>query len=197
MVGSDGSATNLIHGTGAFGTVILVRPDGSVLTGGSMGVGTFSPARTLHVNGRARVGSIPPEASTGTVCFNPAGDLVQCGSSLRFKTNVKPFVRGLDLIRLLRPISYDWRNGSGHDIGLAAEDVAQVAPSFTFKDDKGQISGVKYERLSIVLINAVKEQQKQIEQMRSANAKLTARIRTLENRQRKLSSSYKIKRSND
>lgn len=50
-----------------------------------------------------------------------------------------------------------------HVIDLGAEDVAQVAPSFVFTNCKGEVEGVKYERLNLLLINAVKEQQAQIE----------------------------------
>ena len=88
---------------------------------------------------------------------------MQCNSSLRFKTNVHPFVGGLDIIRRLHPINFNWKEDGKPDVGLGAEDVAKVAPSFAFTDNKGEIEGVRYERLSIVLINAVKEQQAQIE----------------------------------
>jgi hypothetical protein len=154
--------------------------------GGNVGIGTTTPARTLHVAGRARVGSIPQEPSGAQLCFNVAGDLLQCGaSSLRLKTNVQPFVGGLDIIRRLRPISFDWKDGSGRDIGLGAEDVAQVAPSFTFTDEKGEPAGVKYERLNMLLINAVKEQQAQIESLRVQNNVLSARLRGIEKHLRK------------
>ena len=72
----------------------------------------------------------------------------------------------MDIIGRLRPISFDWKNGSKHDIGLGAEEVARVALSFTFTDSKGEIAGVKYERLNMLLINAVKEQQKEIDNLR-------------------------------
>lgn len=149
---------------------------------GSVGIGVILPARLLHVNGRARIGSIPLEASTASVCSNASGDLLQCGaSSLRLKTNVTRFSSGLDIVRRLQPISFDWKDGSGHDIGLGAEEVAKAAPSFTFTDNKGEVTGVKYERLNILLINAVKEQQKQIE-------RLTVRLRAVErNRRRRVS----------
>ena len=150
--------------------------------GGFVGIGTTTPNRTLEVNGRARIDSIP-DVGTNTrgVCFNDAGDLLQCdASSLRFKTNVHPFHSGLDIIRRLRPISFDWKDGSGHDIGLGAEDVAKAAPSFTFNNREGQAAGVKYERLNLLLINAVKEQQEQIEALRTANAALNARLRAIE-----------------
>jgi hypothetical protein len=138
-------------------TLVLNHP------GGNVGIGTTNPLRTFHVAGRARIGSIPTEPSGASVCFNVNGDLLNCGaSSLRLKTNVQPFSSGLDIIRRLRPISFDWKDGSGHDIGLGAEDVALVAPSFTFTDEKGEPAGVKYERLNMLLINAIKEQQEQI-----------------------------------
>ena len=146
---------------------------------GNLGVGTTDPQRLLHVSGRTRIGSIPLEASAAAVCFNALGDLLQCGaSSLRLKTNVKSFVTGLNLIRRLQPISFEWKDGSGYDIGLGAEDVAKVAPFLTLTNRDGEVAGVKYERLNILLINAINEQQQQI-------AQLKARIHLLEKRSRR------------
>ena len=150
-------------------------------TGGNVGIGTTTPVRRLDVNGMVRVEVIPLQASVASVCFNSAGDLLQCGgSSLRWKTNVRPFLGGLDIVRRLRPINFKWKESGLPDIGLGAEDVAKVAPSLTFVNSKGEAEGVKYERLNIVLINAVKQQQEQIETLRTANADLNARLRSVE-----------------
>ncbi len=149
----------------------------------------------LIVKGRARVGSIPLLASVASVCFNPAGDLLQCGgSSLRWKNNVQPFLGGLDIIRRLRPISFTWKENGLPDIGLGAEDVAKVAPSLTFVNSKGEAEGVKYERLNLLLINAVKEQQSQIETLRMANARLSGRLRTVERNLRRRAGSAQRRR---
>ena len=203
FTGLDGRSTNgdgvrgtSISGTGVYGfSDNLFGVYGSSSSGwagyfnnkvymlGPVGIGTESPQRTLHVNGRARINEIPLAASSSTVCFNGQGDLLWCGaSSLRLKRNVQPFSGGLDIVRRLRPISFDWRDGSGHDIGLGAEDVARVAPSLTVTDDKGEVAGVKYDRLNLLLINALKEQQAQIDSLRTQNASLTARLRTIEQR---------------
>lgn len=140
-----------------------------IIPGGNVGISTDAPQRLLHVNGRARIGDIPPEASVASVCFNAAGDLLRCGaSSLRLKKNVKPFGTGLDIVRRLRPIRFDWREDGRPDIGLGAEDVAAVAPSLTFTNSEGEVTGVKYERLNILLINAIKEQQAQINEQRTS-----------------------------
>jgi hypothetical protein len=129
------------------------------------------------------------------ICF----DARSTPQVLRYKTDVQPFRRGLDIVRRLHPISFKWKESGLPDIGLGAEDVAQVAPSFTTTDSKGEITGVKYERLNMLLINAVKEQQGQIEQqhaesmqqqnqiasLRAANAQLNARLRAVEKSLRK------------
>ncbi len=88
-------------------------------------------------------------------------------------------IGGLDIIRRLRPISFNWKEGGQPDIGLGAEDVAKVAPSFTFTNNRGEVTGVKYERLDLLLINAVKEQQQQLEQQRQQIAQLEGQVRQL------------------
>jgi hypothetical protein len=193
IVGTSSSGIG-VHGSSATGTAGLFN--GEVLISDNLGVGTDVPLRRLHVDGRARIGSIPLEAPTfGSVCFNFAGDLLQCnGSSLRFKTNVKEFRTGLDIVRQLSPISFDWKEDGRADVGLAAEDVFKVAPSFTLTDSNGEVAGVKYERLNMLLINAVKDQQVQIEdqqkriteqqeqmvQQQEQNRKLEERLAALE-----------------
>jgi hypothetical protein len=49
------------------------------------------------------------------------------------------------------------------DFGLIAEEVAEVEPLLAIQNEQGVIEGVKYNHLSVVLVNAVKEQQAQIE----------------------------------
>ena len=62
----------------------------------------------------------------------------------------------------------------------------------TFTNSKGEITGVKYERLDLLLINAVKEQQQQIERQQkqiarlvTSNAALNTRLRNVEKALRK------------
>ena len=124
----------------------------------------FSPNHFFSIFGQARIHFIPLAAATGAVCYNAAADLVTCGaSSLKLKTNVMPYRSGLNVLTQLRPISFDWKDGNGHDIGLGAEDVAKIDPSLTFTDKTTDITGVRYERLNILLINAVNEQQQQLQ----------------------------------
>jgi len=91
-----------------------------------------------------------------------SNEIAFCGSSIRYKDNVTDFSPGLSLIRRLRPVTFDWKHSQVHDLGLVAEEVAGVEPLLVTHNEKGEIEGVKYDRLAVVLLNAVKEQQTQI-----------------------------------
>jgi hypothetical protein len=178
----DGETLKLVTG---IGTGPPLSNNGIVITkAGLVGIGTATPAATLDIAGGVRIGVL---AGGGTesmcrVAFNQ--NIAQCGSSLRYKDEVVPFSSGLDLVRRLRPITFNWKNGGGHDLGLAAEEVAKVEPLLVTHNEKGEIEGVKYAQLNVILINAVKEQQKMIETLKRANARLTLRLSTVERKLR-------------
>ena len=98
------------------------------------------------------------------LCFDVNNVILGCSSSLRYKTNLAPYTRSLDVIKQLRPISFDWKSGGKRDIGFGAEDVEKIDPLLITYNANGQVEGVKYDRLSTVFVNAFKEQQTQIEQ---------------------------------
>lgn len=83
-------------------------------------------------------------------------------ASIANKTDVQPFSGGLSIIRRLNPVSFKWKAG-GDDIGLNAEEVAEVAPELVTRNEKGEVEDLKENSLSTLFINAIKEQQKQIE----------------------------------
>jgi len=63
----------------------------------------------------------------------------------------------------------DWKKDGKHDIGLVAEEVGQVIPEVVaFESNKKDAKSVDYARLVAVLIEAIKQQQKEIEQLKEA-----------------------------
>jgi len=84
-------------------------------------------------------------------------------ASLNNKTDVQPFSGGLDLISRLNPVAFKWKADGSSDFGLNAEDVAEIEPALVTRDDKGEVDDVKEGILTVVLINALKEQQRQIQ----------------------------------
>jgi len=126
--------------------------------------GTAGAGLILNSSGTVSVPNFG-SGGTATVCRNSvnAGELAFCSSSLRYKSNVQTFLGGLDIINHLRPISFKWKQDGAKDIGLGAEEVEKVEPLLTFRNANGEIEGVKYNQLSAVFINAIKEQQAEIE----------------------------------
>jgi hypothetical protein len=98
---------------------------------------------------------------------------------------VRPFTLGLDVVNRLHPISFSWKENGSKDVGLGAEDVAKVDPRLTFQNARGEVEGVKYGQLNVILINAIKQQQQQIEALRADNAVLSARLNSIEKHIRK------------
>jgi hypothetical protein len=83
--------------------------------------------------------------------------------SLRYKTNIMPYSFGLGLVQRLRPITFNWITDGTTDIGFGAEDLAKIEPLLVTYNVNGEVEGVKYDRISAMLVNAIKEQQAQIE----------------------------------
>src|SRR5204863_180996 len=148
------------NGTLTTGTKVFIRDDGNV------GIGTTVPDDKLEVNGLIRVNSLGAAGAT-LLCRNGSNQISTCSSSIRYKTAITPFTGGLAIVKRLRPIRFIWKQGGAGDIGFGAEEVAQVEPLFTFTNDEGEIEGVKYDRISVVLVNAIKEQQTQIAQQQA------------------------------
>jgi hypothetical protein len=161
----DGAMLKLVVGSG---TGPPPNTSGIAITRtGSVGIGTTSPfvnTKLDIVGGLLRLDQL---ATGGDefLCRNSAfHTIATCNqSSLRYKESVQPLRQGLQLIQRLRPVTFSWKEGGRADLGLIAEEVAEVEPLLAFKNDKGEIEGVKYPQLNVVLINAVKEQQQMIE----------------------------------
>ncbi len=136
-------------------------PAGLVTTGGNLVV-----AGTSLLAGVVDLGTLGA-AGSQAICRNASGQISTCSSSLRYKTNFSSYRSGLELINKLKPLTFDWKDGGLHDLGLGAEDVAAIEPLLVTYNTKGEVEGVKYDRIGVVLVNAVKEQQKQIERQDS------------------------------
>ncbi len=85
-------------------------------------------------------------------------------SSRRWKTNIQTLPDALAKVEQLRGVSYDLKDNGKHEIGVIAEEVGAVVPEVvTFEADGKDARGVDYSRLTAVLIEAVKEQQREIQ----------------------------------
>jgi len=148
---------------------------------GEVGIGVVNPSSTLDVNGTIEFATLGA-AGLNTLCRNASSQIASCSSSLRYKSNIGGFSDGMSFVNKLRPITFDWRDGGMKDIGFGAEDVAKIDPRFVTYNDKGEVEGVKYDRLSVAFVNAFQEQQTQIDKQQILIEKQQALIERLEKR---------------
>ena len=102
-----------------------------------------------------------------------AGDVVAYSASdSRLKENIKPITNALEKVRKLGGYEFDWNDKQTvweegkHDIGVIAQEVQAVVPEVTKERIDGYL-GVDYEKLVPLLIEAIKEQQTQIEELKA------------------------------
>jgi hypothetical protein len=96
-------------------------------------------------------------------------------SSIRFKENIKPLELALSKVEQLNPVTYNKIGVEEEEIGLIAEEVAELFPEVVTYNEEGLVSGVQYQRLSVILLKAMQEQNAVI-------AALTERVNKLENK---------------
>ena len=104
---------------------------------------------------------------------------VHSDSRLKKKIESIPNSTSLTKVLQLNPVYYEWREDilpsafiknhkQGRQIGLIAQEIEDIIPEVV-KEEKiydKEWKGVNYEKLTAVLIGAVKEQQEQIEELR-------------------------------
>ena len=72
----------------------------------------------------------------------------------------------------MQPVSYTWKQDGVEDFGLIAEDVEEIAPHLVSRDDNGNPTGIKYSKLSVLLLDVVKKQSTLIEDLNKRITKL-------------------------
>ncbi len=168
---ADVASGNLTYAT-AIGADSVASLSNSIYLGRASGEDAVRIPGSVVIDGTLVVNSLGGAGSM-SICLNAVNRFAPCSSSLRYKTSVQTFSGGLDIVRRLRPITFNWKDGGMSDVGFVAEDVDKVEPLLTTRNNKGEIEGVKYGQITTVLVNAVKEQQAQI----------TAQQRTIEQQQ--------------
>jgi Chaperone of endosialidase len=104
-----------------------------------------------------------------------AGALTQ-NSDIRLKKNIEPLHLSLNKLTQLNGYSYNWintDNDQSEQIGLIAQEVQKLYPQLVteIKKENGETSlGVNYTGLIPVMIESIKEQQKQIEEQNKITA---------------------------
>lgn len=158
------------YGSGKFGLYY-----GSMMLDGGTAAHTYyigEPSRTTAQN--LIVGG----------AISAEGDITAfLSSDSRLKENIKPIENSLEKINKLNGVTFDWikltkeeqdtkfQYKEGSDIGVIAQEVEEVLPELVTTRKSGY-KAVDYQKLTAVLIEAMKEQQVQIDELKSTVNKL-------------------------
>lgn len=93
------------------------------------------------------------------------GDVIAY-SDRKLKKNIVTIENALDKVIALRGVEFDRVEDDTHSIGVIAQEIQEVIPSLVHESEDGTL-GVAYGNLVGVLIEAIKEQQKQIDVLTS------------------------------
>lgn len=131
-------------------------------------------------------GFIGMGTSNPTVRLQVAGDIIAnsiAGSSdTRFKTNILPIENPLQKVLKLRGVTFDWKTkefpnrmfSENRALGFIAQEVEQVIPEVIQTENSTEgFKSVQYDKVVALLVEAIKEQQKQIEQLQQKVKELT------------------------
>ena len=151
---SSGHGIFLVRNSSGTANVQLLGSGDSYINGGNVGIGTSSPSTKLEVNGTATVTALV-ESSTR-----------------KLKKDISELEDQISIVNSLQPVSYIWKETEKEDFGLIAEDVADIAPHIVEKDNEGNPTGIKYSKLSVLLLDVVQRQSTLIEDLNERITKL-------------------------
>ena len=141
-------------------------------SGGSAEIGCSGTSNTFYPNGALKMS------------LDSSGNLVASGnitaygspSDIKLKENIEVIDNALDKVKQLKGITYDLKSDGNRLTGLIAQDLEKVLPEavYTAKDlEDEEHLAIRYGNTVGLLVEAIKEQQEQIET-------LTARVKELE-----------------
>lgn len=117
----------------------------STATSGTLATGNTSSTKLTY------------NPSTGTL----TSTIVTSSSDAVLKKDIITFENALSVIKNLRGVSFKWKDNDHKNIGLVAQEVEQVLPEVVI-EDLG-LKSINYSSIVGVLVEAIKEQQTEIE----------------------------------
>ena len=94
------------------------------------------------------------------------GGTVTVNSDIRFKKNIETISDALQRVLQMRGVFYNRLETESREVGVIAQEVQKVVPEAVIENEQNGVLSVAYGNLIGVLIEAIKEQQKQIEDLR-------------------------------
>jgi hypothetical protein len=137
---------------------------------GNVGIGTPTPGQKLDVNGTIHASNLNGGATT--LSTDASGNIIRTPSDARLKNNIMPISNALSQVMKMHGVTYNFINaerfGANRQMGFLAQELEKIIPEAV--SSGGEYKSVNYPVLTALLTEAMKEQQKQInEQQRQVD----------------------------
>ena len=173
VIGNGVSGQNLIFFTGGFAT----GNEAFRITSTGVGVGTTTTADKLDVGGVLSPSSdnsytMGKSTSRWSAVYATNGTIQT--SDARLKTNIRPLEYGWRQLSAMQPVQYAWKDkpGGAAKIGLIAQKVRVLVPEVVSGDESRGHLGMNYPELIPVLVQTLKQQQRQLDDLKQQLAGL-------------------------
>ena len=141
----------------AFDSGSVLAEKARIASNGNFGINNNSPTSKLDVVGDAKISGVVTATD-----FDATSDI-------RLKTNVQPIEDPIAKVIQIEGVSFNWKKDNRPALGVIADQVEKVLPQLVHGDDP---KTVNYNGLVGLLIEVVKDQQKQIDTLSERLSKL-------------------------
>ncbi|MBN1970337.1 MAG: tail fiber domain-containing protein [Candidatus Delongbacteria bacterium] len=142
-----------------------------------LGTNTWTPV--FKVTNAGKIYTRYAGLGTGTgydLHLTDSGEIIKVSSSKRYKKDINGLEVDYNKFMSLRPVNFTWNETSAtpekKDLGLIAEEVEKVDKSLATYNEDGSIEGVDYQKVNIMLLKVVQDQQKMIDELNERLKKL-------------------------
>ncbi len=118
---------------------------------------------------------LPVGGGSRTLTVNSSGEVIAMVSSERYKSDVQKLHPNTNAVLNLEPVRFKYTDSGKEDVGLIAERVDEHVKDLVIYDNEGRPDAVKYDRLSVYILEIVKE-------LKAENRRLKVRVDELEKR---------------
>jgi hypothetical protein len=166
IVNSSNNSVTVHDGATAGGFELATRTYaaslGAAITDDTTNSTTHYPLLAINTSGTLNVANtssskltyVPSTGTLTTVDLNTTSDAT-------LKDNIQPIQNAVDIVNSINGVSFNWKDTGAKSYGVIAQELQKILPELVVENENGL--SVSYLPLIGILIEAVKEQQKQIQ----------------------------------